>query len=353
METGRKVYTLRPYYIDYERLYDVYSTIMNGYSDTQEIVEITKGSIQKNRKLTGTGEFSVTSLLSNGLHGVLSGETTKENKNERELQIKSTRKLPSSVLLNWLLDKMEKDLKLKEIPSRWWHLPISLNENDLGQPVVLRGNIVSNSIKALHELNIYPKGIKGILRQITDFFTSNPKKKLEVTKKYILLPTQNYKIFRAFQDVRINFELLEKPEQLEENLSVELLKEFSMLQTLLSDWLYYITRTNDYSKSLDDILKKMENIFHENTDDPSLNESTYHFFIQLRTLYDAILAYENIVQSVNIPSNQIKYTFDLNEKMYYYADSNDILNANKINCFGIIKNIGTSVYELEVIALFI
>lgn len=47
MNQKKKIYTFRPYYIDIERLYDVYSTVMDGYSDAQETVEIIRNSTKK------------------------------------------------------------------------------------------------------------------------------------------------------------------------------------------------------------------------------------------------------------------------------------------------------------------
>lgn len=126
MKSDRKIYTLRPYYIDSERLYDIYSTIMDGYSDAQEVVETTKDSIQKAKKLSGSGGFSVTSLLGNELKGEMTGRWNKVKVDEGEQQIKSTRQLSPTVLLNWLLNKMEEDSQIREVTSHWWHWPFFL-----------------------------------------------------------------------------------------------------------------------------------------------------------------------------------------------------------------------------------
>lgn len=209
MNTKRKIYTFRPYYIENERLYDVYSTVMDGYSDAQEIVEIIRNTTQKNKKLNGTGEFSVTLLEKSNLKGTALGEWNSAHKSENELQIKSARKLPPSVLLNWMLDKMENDNRILETTTRWLHRPIELKSDALGQPVILKGRIVSNSMKVLQELHVYPRGIKGILNYLVDFFKNNERKKVERKRKYILETIQDYKVDSAFQEIRLNVGLLD------------------------------------------------------------------------------------------------------------------------------------------------
>lgn len=67
----------------------------------------------------------------------------------------------------------------------------------------------------------------------------------------------------------------------------------------------------------------------------------------------AILACQHELKRQNDESlKQDKYTFDLRREMYYQASTTDVLNAPQINCFGLIKNAGKNIYELEVIALY-
>lgn len=369
MNMKRKIYTFRPYYIDNERLYDVYSAVMDGYSDAQETVEIIRNSTQKNKKLNGMGEFSVTSLAGNSVKGTALGEWSSAHKSESELQIKSTRKLPPSVLLNWMLDKMENDKRFLETTTRWLHRPIVLHFDALGQPVILKGRIVSNSIKALQKLNVYPQGIKGVIRFIADFFKNDKRKKVDTKRKYILETRQNHEIDSAFQEVRLNVGLLDdiymdfpKLEQTQDDvfyskyslirkqLEIEINKGNSniFINTILGE---------EFEKNIQIITESITLLANEyaNRDNSDFeNTPIGQIIFRLEKVKTAIENYKRVLkQHGDNVLPKYGYTFDLCEQMYYNANASDILNAPQISCFGLIKNIGTYMYELEVIALYL
>lgn len=369
MKIKRKIYTFRPYYIDSERLYDMYSAVMDGYSDAQETVEIIRNSTQKNKKLNGTGEFSVTSLAGNGIKGSAFGEWSSAHKSESELQIKSTRKLPPSVLLNWMLDKMENDKRFLETTTRWLHKPIALHLDAIGQPVILKGQISSNSIKTLQKLDVYPRGIKGIIKFIADFFKNDERKKVERRRKYILETRQNYVVDSAFQDVRLNVGLLDdiyrdiqKMEQTQDNiffskyllirekLEIELEKGNSniFINTVFSE--EFEKNTNKITESITALASEYINRDNSGFENLAIGQ----IISQLEKIKAAIENYKRALkQNGDNVLPKYGYTFDLCEQMYYNADASDILNTPRINCFGLIKNVGTYMYELEVIALYV
>ena len=348
----KKIYTLRPYYIDCERLYDVYSTMMDGYADSQEVVEITKSSIQRGRKLSVTGEFSVTSLLANGLSTTLLADVNKARENGRDLQVKSTRRLPPIVLLNWLLDKMENDSQIIEISPHWWNWQFSLKEDSVGKPIIVKGVIKSNSAKTIKKLNIYPNGIRGVLMRFLDSFSKDFNMGREI-KKYILIPNRDYKTYRILHEVRIVFALLE---ELQSNLSGEIRDNYLTIRISLNAWLdefnyspYRYSHTEKLTQIKDDIRTLDRILERESTMDESMRRFQY-LFHELRS---AISEFEYDSTRNNSDSlKQRAYTFDLNKQMYCHADRSDILSASQINCFGLIKNIGINMYELEVIALY-
>lgn len=350
MKINRKVYTLRPYYIDYELLYDVYSTVMDGYSDTQEIVEITKDVTKKNKRINGSGEFSVTSILK----GAISGELNNTNESEKNLQVKSIKQLPPSVLLNWLLNKMQNDLLTVEATSRWVHRGIAPRGEDIGAPIVLKGCIKPNSSKNLKELNICFEKTDGILGQINTFLNGKQNKKSEKIKKYIFVSKREYGLIeRAFQNLRIHFELFEEIVQankqtLDEKLSIELSNFLFSFRTILY---------GPYHPSV--LVDKLDSL-KNNISRGLIYSLDKKISDQLKVLLNDIEQYKQTYETENKKSSNIsnyeeqdKYIFDLREQMYYHANSTDILKTSQINCFGLIKNVGEKVYELEVIALYI
>lgn len=368
MKDSRKIYTLRPYYIDCERLYDVYSTIMDGYSETQEVVEIIKSNIQRGKNFSSTSEFSVTSLLSGGINMALSGGWHHASGNERELQVKTTRRLPPSVLLNWLLDKMEKDDQIVRMPRRWWHItPFSQKEDGLGKPVILSGNIKTNSLKTLQKLEIYPKGIKGIIRRISDYFARETHTRLS-GKKYILSPIQDHNVYRAFQDIRLIFEDFDDSvsniqssgnNEIDVALN-EVFAEYSKIRYLITKWIEDFRNLSASDDELEVIAEKIKQLKFklEKTDYPSKDTYLYRviftFSCDLGLLYRAISEYQQIRRKQKeSPAVVDRYIFNLKNQMYYYANATDILNASQINCFALIKNVGMHIHEIEVIALYL
>lgn len=369
MNTKRKIYTFRPYYIDIERLYDVYSIVMDGYSDAQETVEIMRNSTQRDKKLNGTGEFSVTSLAGISLKGAVFGERNSTHKRESEQQIKSTRKLPPSILLNWMLDKMENDKRFLETTTRWLHRPIVFHSDAVGQPVILKGRILSNSLKVLQKLCVYPQGFKGFIKFIADFFKNDKIQKVERKRKYILETRQSHNIDCAFQEIRLNVGIfddiakdIQKSDQNQDNefytkislirnqLEIELSKGNSniFINTIFSE--EFEKNTNKIAESITLLASEytsLDNSFFENA-------PIRQMIFQLEKIKVAIENYKKVLRQHGdnvLPNNG--YTFDLREKMYYNASANDILNAPQINCFGLIKNVGIYMYELEVIALYL
>ena len=347
----RKIYTFRPYYIDCERLYDVYSTMMDGYADSQEVVEITKNSNQRGRKFSATGEFSVTSPLANGLSTTLLADVNKARENGSELQVKSTRRLPPIVLLNWLLNKMENDSRIIEISQHWWNWQFSLKEDSVGKPIIVKGMVKSNSAKTIKKLDIYPKGLHGALMRFLGIFSKDFNMGREI-KKYILIPNRDYKTYRILHDIRIIFELLE---ELQSNLSDEIRDRYSPIRIALSAWLdefNYLPYRYSHTEKLTQISDNLETLDMMLEREPTMDESMRRFQYLLLKLRSTISEFEYNSTGNNDSLKQRVYTFDLNKQMYCHADRSDVLSASQINCFGLIKNIGINMYELEVIALY-
>lgn len=264
---------------------------------------------------------------------------------------------------------MENDKRILETTTRWLHRPIVLHPDALGQPVVLKGRIVSNSIKVLLKLDAHPRGIKGIINLITDFFKNDERTKVDRKRKYILETRQNLEIDRAFQEVRLNVGLLDdiytdiqKKENTQDNAFYSkylLIRE--RLEIVLSKGTSNIFINTTCSR-------EFEENTHEITESITLLASEFAYkkifcfedasirqiIIQLEKVKVAIENYKRVlVQQGDNVLPKYRYTFDLCEQMYYNASATDILNAPQINCFGLIKNLGTYMYELEIIALYL
>ena len=364
MNSTKSIYTFRPYYIDVERLYDIYSTVMDGYTNTQETIEIAKNSTQKGKKVNGSGDFAITSLFKPSLKGSLSGEWNKTQDSENELQIKSTRKLSPCVLLNWMLGEMINDKRILETTTRWLHKPIILREHALGQPVILKGRICSNSVKTLQGLNVYPRGIKGIMKHLGDIFTDNVRRKLDIKKKFILVSGQSHLINSLFQQICLETKLLNdiyiNIPQAELNQYNDFYSKLTpilkQLHTKLENDSYFqainMTIDIDNYNNIVDSIDSLLNDFSDNVSIP--NTAIVKPTQQLTKIKNAIEMYlEKLREQLNKNSpGGYGYTFDLREQMYYDASAADILNAPVIHCFGLIKNFGTYMYELEVIAIY-
>lgn len=365
MKTCRKIYTLRPYYIDTERLYDVYSTLMDGYSDAQEIVEITKNRAQKAKKQIGTGELSVTSFFHLGFNGVLSGEQGKINEQEKESQVKSTRKLPPSVLLNWLIDEMEKKSCLLQAYWNERRFISPYKVDNLGKPVVIKGKLMTNSFKTLQSLKIYSTGIKGFMQRISNFLLRRKKDNRNITKKYILSSTIGKEISLSYQDIRLQFKLIEdfvNGIEWPDNERVDQLhKEYKEISDSLNEWLEssfrprsYMYKLGDICNSINQLALQLTVLTHEIVFDDEDDKVLNTFSWLLEHLYRAIVEFLHESRSPqNIPQDGILYTFDLQDQMYYHASVTDLLAIPQVKCFAIIKNVGAHLCELEVVAIYI
>lgn len=135
--------------------------------------------------------------------------------------------------------------------------------NDLGMPIIVKGNIVSNSIKNLKDLDMYPKGVKGFIWRIVDLFSNNSKKKQCGTRKFILSPVRDYEIHRAYQGIRLNFDLVEDmitniPQSVRDH-SIELFDEYTTMRDLFKQWLTLYHFGIFTNNELDIIEKSSEN----------------------------------------------------------------------------------------------
>jgi len=222
-------------------------------------------------------------------------------------------------------------------------------------------------MKVLQKLDVYPLGIKGCIKFIVDFFKNDEKKRIDRKRKYIFMTRQNHEVDSMFQEVRLNVGLLDDiymdiPESertqdsvfgfkylpLREKLEIEINKGNSnmFINTICS---------KEFKTNTQEIMRLITSLTNEYNNRSNLAPIPIRQIIcQLEKVKVAIENYitklekrgENVLQ-------KYAYTFDLCEQMYYNASENDILNVPQINCLGLIKNVGTYMYELEVIALYL
>lgn len=369
----KKIYTFRPYYIDTERLFDVYSTVMDGYCDEEEVVEIVRNNTNNQKKGNGIIEFSVTSFINKGTHehnklglnGNIDGnagvEWRREDERGREFQKKITRKLSPCVLLNWMLDRMVDDKRILETTTRWLHRPRVFSSDDLGFPVVLEGIIRANSTKTLTRLNVYPKGIRGVLKRIVDRFSNDDHEKVRRKRKYILLTKLDHEMSCVLQQLRIELALLKDMFPASFLSPQEKTMEYSLrIQELISQ-LEAVTQASYLDTMEMMIVDKEKNILSNVicaiasfVNDCSEENEFSVCVAQIKKIHKILEVYQMRIKKemYSGKSGAYGYVFDLKESMYYGANEEDILNSPSLKCLGLIKGVGMKMYELEVIALY-
>ena len=372
---GKRIHTFRPYYIDTERLYDMYSTVMDGYSDEEEIVEIVRSSDQKSKKRNKTFEFVVSSLTENknnnfstSVNTGLVSDNNRIKQNENEVQKTATRKLSQCVLLNWMLDKMTDDRYLLKPETRWYKPHVVFNWENVGMPVVLQGRIFPNSPRVLSELRGYSKGIKGMFQRIKDKYSNEQNRHNFTEKKYVLLTRQNIHIDSILQQVRIELtlvkDILSAPyaptTEKEKSFYSDIQRIAKKLEVDVQKCLYEeIDNIFIYSgkKALIQTKKMIEYFLEEYKYIPDKsatleNIDGLYSHIEHIDLFLADLQNSLEEKLRGTEKNNFVFVFNLREEMLYGATYADVLNATSIKCLGLLTNIGTRTYEIEVVALY-
>ena len=386
------IYVLRPYYIDAERLFDLYSTVMNGYTETAEVIEKSSNSEQKNKKTNGQIGFtcspSIKAIISHdskdfatrSSEGTLSSDLTGNHSFEKnrtfmqssESQVVVKYQLSPCVLLNWMIAQMYDDDLLIKLKKRILRREVAFSNASVGSPIILDGYIIPNKIKEIQKISFEKETdfFKALLSKIK----SRPSKN---KSKYVFVSLINESISKIQQQLDIEIGVLcESYENLYDAYSQN------------KGW-------TDYNHEICEYIERIIDIIHGTAFDIS-----YRGYSELRRLYDLVSipkrgrhdeqqeesndaghvdSYEehdfhkncnnyihkldefvdnlkeyirNVTGRMDDRVRKYYYLSHLKESGFYDADIQDILQPIKVQCLGLIRSIGIDVCEIEVVAIY-
>ncbi len=362
MKDSSFIYTYRPYYIDSVLLFDLYSTVMDGFSDAREIVEIVSNDGKTQRAVNG--KISASPFLFFKASAI--GKTSSTIQNTSEKQIREKQRLSPCVLLNWMLNEMENDRLFGKTKHQFWRFLGS--SDNIGKPLVLSGRIIQNSIGAHKEHHLLPTGFRGLLADLCVFFSRYYRAKQNLKQKCLLITSINSKLDLLLRSIDLELDLL--IDTITTLNSPYLINHANVVSELADKTKIALTHINygslqsepvnilfkDVSNSLFNLAKLLDGLIDNlRNDREDYHKQCIHMLIPQKARLNGLLAE---LADINLSSHKSShaqspaYVFDLKKSMFYNSSIKDVMSLDNTYLLALVKRKGYKIYELEVVSIF-